>query len=566
MGSRDQKIGYIPGGAEPSTRRLSLLWLFGPVVSWAVGLLVMAWPTFASGFQRVQGGLGDSRLVNFTLEHSYRWLMGMPLAEDLWSPPIFFPVQNVAAYTDLMLGVAPLYWIWRWFGCDPHTAYQLWMLICWSLNFAACFLVLHRGLRLHPFGASAGAYLFAFASPRYMSMAHQQLVPQFWLVAALAGLIAIFKGGERLSRVGRWIASAALWFGLVAQLYTAVYPLAFFALGLAAAAAAGLTVRSMREPLLAAVKRHAIPLTVTAVIAVAMSVPLAANYSAAAADLGMHSENQVHLPKPLSWVLPGNSSRVYGKMLKTLDLPGYRGFSQTNGVGFATLVACAVGLWIGRRRRVVQLMVVGIGALVLVTLSFPGGWSPWWVVRELVPGAAALRAVARVGLMLLFPAAFGLALVTDALVARRRWIAAAVVILVVIAEQPHRRPSFDKAAAMARVDSIAAKVPARSETFLLVFVGPSWDKYLHDDAAWAAIATGIPTVNGRYGHFPPGYPFKTPWIQRPSDMVDIRANLEVWTGERGVAIERSAIVRAAPRPPKKRRLPASPGPQVESQD
>ena len=165
MGRSKEQINRQSGDVRAFAGRFTALGLLIPLVAWAVGLLVMAWPTFASGFQRVQGGLGDSRLVNFTLEHSHRWLMGMPLAEDLWSPPIFFPVQNVAAYTDLMLGVAPFYWVWRWLGSNPHTAYQLWMLSCWTLNFVVCYVVLHRGLRLGSLAAAAGAYLFAFGSP-----------------------------------------------------------------------------------------------------------------------------------------------------------------------------------------------------------------------------------------------------------------------------------------------------------------------------------------------------------------------------------------------------------------
>jgi len=490
----------------------------------------------------------------------------MPLAEDLWSPPIFFPVQNVAAYTDLMLGVAPIYWVWRWLGSDPHTAYQLWMLCCWTLNFAACYMVLHRGLRLQPFGAAAGAYLFAFASPRYMSMAHQQLVPQFWLLVMLAGLIAIFGGARRLSPAGRWMASAAFWFGLVAQLYTAVYPLAFFSLGVAAATAFGLTLKPIRENLFSTLRSHAVPLFVVGVITVAISAPLAMKYRQAAQTIGVHSKAQVHLPKPLSWILPGNSNRVYGKMLKTLDLEEYHGLSQTNGVGGATLIACTIGLWLGRRRRVVQLMVAGIGGLVLLTITLPGGWSPWWIVRELVPGASALRAVARVGHMMLFPAALGLALLVEALTIRRRWVIAAVVVSCVIVEQPHRRPSFDKAAAMARVELIAARVPAEAETFLLAVSGSSWDKYLHDDAAWVALEAGIPTVNGRYGHFPPAYPFRTPWIQGPTDAKDIRTGLSAWAGNHDLTAKGARLVRVAPRPPRKRARNASSRPQVETQD
>ena len=141
-----------------------------PTVALGIGLLVSAWPTLSSGFADVQGGLGDTRLVNFTLEHTYRWLQGMPLASDIWSPPIFFPTTGVAAYTDLLLGIAPVYWLWRWLGAQPDSAYQMWMLACWSLNFVAFYLLLRRYLATSIVGSSAGAWLFAFSSPRAASI------------------------------------------------------------------------------------------------------------------------------------------------------------------------------------------------------------------------------------------------------------------------------------------------------------------------------------------------------------------------------------------------------------
>jgi hypothetical protein len=534
------------------SRRSVVFELLAPAFGGVIGLLIMAWPTLSTGFRRVQGGLGDSRLINFSLEHSYRWLMGMPLAEDLWSPPIFFPVQNVATYTDLMLGVAPFYWPWRWLAVDPHTAYQLWMLVCWTLNFLCCYLLLRHGLRISAFGASMGAYLFAFGSPRYMSMAHQQLVPQFWIILSLAGLIMLFRQPTRPLPAWRWIAIIAFWGGLVAQLYTAVYPLAFFALGLAAAAGFALLVPTMRHAALIAFKDSVLPFLVIGAVAVGLSAPLALRYQATAATIGVHTRHHVHLPKPLSWVLPGNSSRVYGKVQRSWDLAEYRGYSQTNGFGAVTLVLCVAGLWLARRRPEVQLIVAGFAGLVLMTVTWPGGWSLWWVVRDLVPGSAALRAVARVGLMALFPAAVGLAYFVECLAVRRRWIIGAVLVVVVAAEQPHRRPSFDKAAAVGRVERIATEVPVGARTFLLVINGPSWDKYLHDDAAWAALSTGIPTVNGRYGHFPPGYPFRTPWIQDSKEGGEIRDSLAAWVTEDGVAPETAVIIEVPPRPERKR--------------
>ena len=168
--------------------------------------------------------------------------------------------------------------------------------------------------------------------------------------------------------------------------------------------------------------------------------------------------------------------------------------------------------------------------------------------------------------MLLFPAALGLALLVEALTTRRRWVIAAVVVSCVMVEQPHRRPSFDKAAATARVELIASRVPAEAETFLLAISGSSWDKYLHDDAAWVALEAGIPTVNGRYGHFPPDYPFRAPWIQGPTDAENVRTDLSTWAGDHGLTAKGSRLIRVAPRPPGKRARKASSGPQVEAQD
>jgi hypothetical protein len=525
---------------------VAMLW---PIGSWLVGMFISFYPTFVSGFGFVQGGRGDSRLVNFSLEHSYRWLAGMPLAESLWSPPIFHPIQGVAAYTDLMFGVGFLYWPWRALGIEPLTSYQVWMICIWSLNFLACYLLLRHGVGLKAWGASAGAYLFAFANPRFMNFAHQQLAPQFFLIVSLAGLVALFNRRQgRNATLRRWIASIALWCGLLLQFYTAVYLFLFFLIGLAAAAAVALAMASLRRDFLTEVKKALIPLVVTGLVALVLAAPLAARYQASAATLGVRTKHQVHLPKALSWVLPGHTNRIYGSLQKALPLDQYRGFSQTNGIGLITTAACLAGLWLGRRRPVVVLVFLAMAGLVLLTASLPGGWSPWWLVRKFVPGAAALRAVARIGLMALYPAAIGLAITIDHLAGRRKWLIACALALCVLAEQTQRKRGFDKLDATARVEQIAAEIPANATSFLLVIDGRRWDRHVHDDAAWAALATGVPTINGRYGNFPPEYPFKTPWVQERSGSTGLRAALDSWVADHGLVAEDTALVPVRARP------------------
>jgi hypothetical protein len=522
-------------------------WLV-PTIALAVGLVVSCWETLTSGFRLVQGDLGDTRLINFTLEHSYRWLMGMPLAEDLWSPPIFFPIQSTAFYTDLLLGVAPLYWPWRWLGCEPETAYQLWMLTVWSINFVAAYLLLRRGLRASPFGAAAGAYLFAFASSMMVNIVHQQLVARFFLLAALAGAVAIFGRPTRpRSRSGAWWACSLLWLGVVAQLYTAIYPLVFFVLAATSAAIWALLVPRLRTSALTALKHHAVPLIVTGMCAAALSAPAAIGYATAASEVGLRPAHRVSYPRVPSWFLTGRTNRFYGGLQAGLDLEYDRKPLQNNGLGCVTLAAAACGLWLGRRRPAVQLVLAGFGGLIVLTLVLPGGWSPWLLVRELLPPAAAIRAVARVGLMTLFPAALGLAIVVDRLVGARRGAIVVLLSLVVVAEQSHRTKAYDKEANRVRIASLARRVPGDAGSFLFFVEGSRWHEHVHDEAAWVALATGVPTVNGRSGKVPPGWELDRPEFATPEERHKLLARLQRWARRTGFDADAVAWVEVDPR-------------------
>jgi len=77
----------------PRTRRCRV---GAPVLALSIGIIVSAWQTLTSGFRLVQeisvnpaGELHPRAQLSVAGGHA--------LAEDLWSPPIFFPVRNVAS-------------------------------------------------------------------------------------------------------------------------------------------------------------------------------------------------------------------------------------------------------------------------------------------------------------------------------------------------------------------------------------------------------------------------------------------------------------------------------------
>ena len=129
--------------------------------------------------------------------------------------------------------------------------------------------------------------------------------------------------------------------------------------------------------------------------------------------------------------------------------------------------------------------------------------SLWLAYSGMIPGAVAIRAIGRVVLILLVPAALGLACLVEFLDQRRLAIASWIVALVCLAEQgvtdrDLRRggePGVDRHA------SRAGSTEVGSRSIIIPIDDLPFFRH-HLDAMWASLATGVPTVNGYSGHAP----------------------------------------------------------------
>src|SRR5439155_20638717 len=126
--------------------------------------------------------------------YTYRWRQGwltfLPI--NLWDQPFFFPTTNAGAYSDILLGSAPVYWLFRMVRFEPDTAFQLWMVAVLLLDFVSMLLFLRNCVGLGLLSSALGAFLFAFGSPRLAQLGHQQLLPQFFTMFGLYGLFRFF--------------------------------------------------------------------------------------------------------------------------------------------------------------------------------------------------------------------------------------------------------------------------------------------------------------------------------------------------------------------------------------
>jgi len=476
----------------------------------AIGLLSAFYPTIFSAFRAMQTDLGDTRLNNFALEYSYRWLLGWlsfhPIS--LWDQPIFFPAANTGAYTEILLGSAPLYWLFRAVRFAPDTSFQLWMIAVLILDFVSMALLLRNCLGFGRTASAVGGFLFAFASPRLVQLGHQQLLPQFFTIFALYGLFRAFQPRKMTAPQGIYV----FFLCLAAQLWASLYLGWFLCLGLLLMCVWIWCLRPYREIFLDHVARNRKTLVAGATVALVLLVPMAVHYAYARRATGARPwwDAARMVPPPQSWFYLGPQSWLYSWQ-PNLEL--FRRIATENeqrlGIGWITLILAIVGLYLLQRTHGgwARLMCLStIALLVLVTL-YPGGFTPWKLFFHVLPGGNAIRGVARVVFVVLIPLSFGLAYLIDT---RPRWATALLIAAICLVEQGQAVGGYDKIQARADVSALAARVGKDCMAFYYSPVlsdsrdAPPQFK-LHLDAMWAALQTGVPTINGYSGKDPRGW-------------------------------------------------------------
>ncbi|MEO8879816.1 MAG: hypothetical protein ABI446_05420 [Gemmatimonadaceae bacterium] len=554
--------------AESYDSRLSVV--LSVVAGWAIGIALQFYPTLVSGFSRVQGDRADARLNNYILEHGYRWLTGMPGHERFWSPPVFYPVANTAAYSDVLLGVAPLYWPLRLAGLAPDSAFQSWMLALATLNFASAFILFWRGFRCRPLASAVGAVVLSFAAMRTSQVMHAQLIAHCYIVLAIFALLRVFEpepelraGVTIVERRTVWIFALAA--ACVAQLYSSFYYGWFLCFALLIAALWSLVLPGARRRLVLAARTNARALGAATALGALALAPLATHYLSAEREIGARSFAMVEplLPRVESWAYLGSHSWLYGwlasnEIFRALPLE----HEHRLGIGVATALLAAFGLWRARRRPSVQWMVLVPLTMAVLATEWPGGFTLWRAVYLVVPGADALRAVSRIAVAILFPASLGVALLINAISRarrvppsraavqirrrdqRRRALAVVAIIAVVVAEQVTHPRSYDKLEARERVASVAAGIGASCDAFLYSTIGGDDDPWSYQaDAMWASMEHGVPTINGYSGGEPPGWSFEDIRVRSAEQESVIVVALARWEERRKLVAARVCRVR-----------------------
>lgn len=515
-----------------------------------LGTAVWQWPLLRSGFDRVPGNHGDARYYLYILEH---WFQAWRGRADVLSPGMFHPVEHTLAYADTMAVHAIPYSLLRFLDIGLYPSLGLTLVLFSFLNFVAGYYLLRRVLMLNVVAATAGALFFAFNSPRYNQSGHFPFQASFFVALTIAFVVRFVRDSATLSTrkaFGLLVMAAICW---SLQFAVSIYEGWFFLFWSGLFVAVAIAIPSSRSALAALVRRFPLPLIGSALVLVLGLLPLLLVHLPVSEAVGPRSYSQVQHLTPQVWSLAqmGHRNLVWGSVSRALtDIHPLPSTEHNVGIGLVPSLA-----WLALTAWAIRSMIRGtrngfLAAAILATtlfyaigMTYGSGWSPWRLVYLFVPGADGLRAVARYVFVLSLPISVVLAFAVQHVASgirarfpagsranRTRLALLYAIVAFGVLEQFGRTPSISGGEDLARVQALAAALPADCNVFYAVAAPerrPVKIEY-QIDAMLVSILRGVPTLNGYSGHTPPG------WSLREVEAPDYDAKIQDWIRKHNV--------------------------------
>ena len=492
--------------------RITRLW---PFLLFVVAFFALPIAQF-QGLSLMPGDIGDSRLNNYFLENIYQFFAGT--SDSLWHLPFFYPFPYVLGFSDNLFGSSPAYVLARLFTGQADTAFQIWFLFGYFVNFCAAYYALRR-LKGSVFASIIGALIFAFALPTTAHAGHVQLHYRFGLPLSIVFFCEFLN-----VKSWRFLVFSAAW--LVWQFYAGVY-MGFFTLLLIATMilAYGVMVRVKDKISLRNIlnpfwgswqgqsnKQKLIYLGAVAFLLLLLCL-LFYPYLQVSHLYGVKrswAEIATMLPRPQSYLLSDASF-----LWSTLDSPIFSNIPMRHEhqmfMGAVPLFLALVGFLVGCRSKQGETFYLMTGMLVfaIVLTIYVGGYSFWYFLHKL-PLASAIRVMTRLDQAILFPIAYLSMVAVDYLKLRFSWGATVILMfvlpLLIFEFSMVSMAMSPKASWRQRLKDLESITPPNFPRDGVFFFAQRFGPFYADelDAMWASLAYGVKTMNGYSGIFPPG--------------------------------------------------------------
>ena len=162
--------------------RRSTLQLGAAAAGYVLLTAALTWPLVLHPGSRVPNDLGDALLNMFLIAWNARVL---PLSDAWWSAPQFFPLPGATAFSEHLLGLAPITTPVFLATGNAVLAYNAAFFLSFPLSAFGAHLLGFELTRRHGAALIAGL-AYGFAPYRVSQLAHVQVLSAYWIPLALA--------------------------------------------------------------------------------------------------------------------------------------------------------------------------------------------------------------------------------------------------------------------------------------------------------------------------------------------------------------------------------------------
>ena len=347
------------------------------------------------------GAAYDGKLNNYFVEHWYKVFCG----QENWKELIcFYPAINVLGYSDIMLGFSLPYSVLRFLGMNMFSAFKWVLIFTHVLGSYGLFCFSNKCLKLSPWASLVAVVSFSFSNGYNAMMINPQMLAVSWVPFLLITLYYYFANWKKKRRHVFALASLAI---VVLLFYTAFY-VAYFVCVLAMISVLFFLVCSMfrrknevLRQLYRDVLSHWKEYLIYGGIAVIFMLPFIQLYLPVLRSAGGRTWEEVLAFSP-GWrhLVQMNDTNIVGWDSMTYNLVS--GFPIVDLCIFA-IVALLV-IFVRRKRERTQkeefwdfiffYLLLLLGFCMIMTIQVHGT-SIWYVFYKFLPGASALRGIAR---------------------------------------------------------------------------------------------------------------------------------------------------------------------------
>lgn len=471
---------------------------FLPIIMFLFGFWFFCIGILGSDLSFIPGDLGDSRFINYLLEHGYLFLSGE--TESFWNAAFMHPYPNTIAISDNMIGTLPIYSLWRLVGLEQETAYQFWWMTICVLNYWITFWIMKKWFKRTNL-AILVAFVFAFSIFNLQQLNYMQMTIRFMIPVVIYAATRLVETGNT-----RYLFYFSM--GLLIQFYSVIYTgffLFYFSIGYIVVYAFVTKKWGFVKTLFS--KGQALKSMFLVLVSASILLILMLPYFETSQALGLKLYDDVkwNIPMINGYLMANTSSLLWGWMLPFFQPETDNWWLQSVFIGMIPIafIIAIPALWVYwwfKKVKVNSLLLALTIVIVGISLLFirlENGLTLYAAIFKF-PGMNSMRVLNRYMNVQLF---FILLFIVVLLKEKKSMVVYALIALFVFdnAFMPSQVKRISKKEIIDRrtdMTKLVDNLREKKHTSFALISGKDEAYVIHLDAMMASLYTHLPTVNG----------------------------------------------------------------------